>query len=173
MRPRWARATGAVAPSRNRLRVIGLVLALLLAPSAPAAAEIVSYAIVQADASLKVQGKIIRLFGVYIPPTERGCLTIIRPIRCGSRAVQALELKIDGFVRCQPQVRYTDGSLGAFCYVRGDGSILEPSVDLGAWLIAQGWAVALPDAPFEYHTLERIARTRGQGVWGFQVDSIR
>lgn len=173
MRRRSACATAAVARSCNRLRVIGLVLALLLAPSVPAAADIVSYAIVQPDASLKVQGKTIRLFGVYVPRTERGCLTVIRPIRCGSRAVQALELKIEGFVRCQPQVRYTDGSLGAYCYVRGEGSILEPHVDLGAWLIAQGWAVALPEAPFEYHTLERIARTRGQGVWGFQVDSIR
>lgn len=165
-------ATGAVACLHRRLCVIGLALASLLALSVPAVADIVSYAIVQPDASLKVQGKTIRLFGIHIPRTERGCLTIIRPIRCGSRAVQALELKVEGFVRCQPQVRY-DGSLGAFCSVRGEGSILAPPVDLGAWLIEQGWAVALPDAPFEYHTLERIARTRGHGIWGFQVDSIR
>lgn len=173
MRRRRAWATAAVALARERLCAIGLALGLLLAPAVPAAADIESYAIVQNDATLEVQGKTIRLFGVHVPRTERGCLTVLRPIRCGSRAVQALELKVQGFVRCRPQVRYTDGSLGAICYVRGDGSILEPPVDLGAWLIEQGWAVALPDAPFAYHTLERIARTRGHGIWGFQVDSIR
>lgn len=148
------------------------LLALTLVPSA-AAADIVSHAIIQDDATLRMRGKTIRLFGVHVPRTGRGCLTIIRPIRCGSRAVRALELKVQGAVRCAPQVKYADGSLGAICYVRGEGSILEPLVDLGAWLIEQGWGVALPDAPFEYHTLERIARTRGHGIWGFQVDSIR
>jgi hypothetical protein len=68
--------------------------------------------------------------------------------------------------------RLRDGSLSAICTVE-DGSILDPPVDLGAWLIELGLAVATPDAPFEYVVLERIARANGRGVWGFQVDSIR
>jgi len=169
------RTNTARARRQPRAHLAGLlgVLMLTLVAVPAAGAEIESYAIVQPDATLKMRGKTIRLYGVHIPPTGRGCLSVLRPIRCGSRAVRALELKIQGFVRCQPQVRYTDGTLGAICYVRGEGSILAPPVDLGAWLIEQGWAVALPDAPFAYHTLERIARTRGHGIWGFQVDSIR
>ena len=130
-----------------------------------------SYAIVQDDATLLVQGKKIRLFGLYIPPTDRGCATVLRPPACGSRTVRALELKIQGFVECLPQQGYADGSIGAICYVR-EGSILDPPVDLGAWLIEQGFAVAGPDAPFEYGVLEKIARTNGRGVWGFQADNI-
>ena len=32
---------------------------------------------------------------------------------------------------------------------------------------------ALPDAPFEYQALERIARQQGVGVWGYPADVIR
>jgi len=130
-----------------------------------------SYALVQDDATLRVRGKTIRLFGLYIPPTERGCATVLRPPACGSRTVRALELKIRGFVECLPQRAYSDASIGAICYIR-EGSILDPPVDLGAWLIEQGLAVAGPDAPFEYGILEEIARTNGRGVWGFQVDNL-
>jgi hypothetical protein len=41
--------------------------------AAAASSEIVSYAIVQDDGSLRVQGRTIRLFAVYIPPGERIC----------------------------------------------------------------------------------------------------
>jgi endonuclease YncB( thermonuclease family) len=135
------------------------------------ASGIVSYAIVQEDGSLRVQGKTIRLFGTYIPDTARVCRGDFRPPLCGSRAANALNLKIEGFVRCHPQAELADGSLGALCYVPGN-SVLDPPVDLGAWLIQQGLAVATPDAPFEYGVFERIARENRRGVWGFQVDRI-
>jgi endonuclease YncB( thermonuclease family) len=150
-------------------------LTLLLGPggrtAAASDATIKSYAIVQDDATLRVQGKTIRLFGLYIPPTGQGCATVLRPPACGSRAVRALELKIQGFVECLPQQRYTDGSIGAICYAR-EGGVLDPPLDLGAWLIEQGFAVAGPDAPFEYGVLEKIARVNRRGVWGFQVDNV-
>lgn len=146
-----------------------LALALLLGPAT--AGDIVSYAIVQDDATLRVQGKTIRLFGVYPVDLRRFCDDTFRPIRCQTRAAVALASKIQGFVHCHPEVHYDDGTIGAFCSVSGDG-VLDPPVDLGAYLIREGWAVALPDAPFEYHTLEKIARARGSGVWGFQADSI-
>jgi endonuclease YncB( thermonuclease family) len=158
-----------------RALLVLLLLSVILGAAGRAArasdATIRSYAVVQDDASLRVQGKTIRLFGLYIPPTERGCVTVLRPPRCGSRAKRALELKIQGFVECLPQQRYADRSIGAICYVE-EGSILDPPVDLGAWLIEQGFAVARPDAPFEYGVLEEIARSNGRGVWGFQVDNV-
>ena len=39
-------------------------------------------------------------------------------------------------------------------------------MDLGAYLIERGWAVASPEGPFEYQVLEKIARERRMGVWG-------
>jgi endonuclease YncB( thermonuclease family) len=151
---------------------LGVFIAATLAFSGLASAsEIVSYAIVQDDGSLRVQGNTIRLFGVYMPPTERGCRSDFRPPLCGNRSVRALKIKIRGFVHCDPQAALSDGSLTAVCYVDGD-SITDPPVDLGAWLIEQGLAVAGPGAPFEYQTLERIAQVNRRGVWGFQVDQI-
>jgi endonuclease YncB( thermonuclease family) len=135
------------------------------------ASDIVSYAIVQDDGSLRVQGKTIRLFGVYIPPTAFGCRGDFRPPLCGNRSVRALKTRIRGFVRCAPQGALSDGSISAVCSVDGDSTV-DPPVDLGAWLIEQGLAVAGPGAPFEYQTLERIAEVNRRGVWGFQVDQI-
>lgn len=144
---------------------------LLLLSTDAGAAEIRSYAIVQDNGTLRVQGKTIRLFGIYMPSTERGCRSDFRPPLCGSRAVRTLEILIQGFVRCQPQVRHGDRSISAICYVEA-GSVRDPPVDLGARLIELGLAVARPEAPFEYHTLERIAKVNRRGVWGFQVDQI-
>lgn len=146
----------------------GICLAL---PQADA--DIVSYAIVQDDGSLRVRGRTIRLFGIYIPPTGRTCRTVVRPVRCGPRAVLALDFKISGFVHCEEKSTNADGSISAVCRVDGGRSLLSPREDLGAWMLIQGWAVALPGAPFEYVTLEKIARAHHRGVWGFQVDSVQ
>jgi endonuclease YncB( thermonuclease family) len=150
----------------------GVALGLFaLGLSVAGASDIESYAIVQDDGSLRIQGKTIRLFGVYLPPTDRGCRSDFRPPLCGNRSVRALKTRIRGFVRCDPQTVLSDGSVSAVCYVDGD-STTDPPIDLGAWLIEQGLAVAGPGAPFEYQTLERIAEVNRRGVWGFQVDQI-
>jgi endonuclease YncB( thermonuclease family) len=152
--------------------VLGVLVAGVLGFSLVAgASDIVSYAIVQDDGSLRVRGKTIRLFGVYVPPSERNCRSDFRPPLCGNRSVRALKIKIRGFVRCAPQAKLSDGSLSAVCYVDGNAAT-DPPVDLGAWLIEQGLAVAGPGAPFVYQTLERIALVNRRGVWGFQVDQI-
>lgn len=132
---------------------------------APApAADISSYAFVQADGTLRVDGRTVQLYGIHVPPTEQACSTRERPVRCAPRAALALEFKIQGFVRCRPIERNPDGSLVAVC--RADGE------DLSAYLLQRGWALALPDAPFEYAALERIARQRHVGVWGLPVERI-
>ena len=158
---------------RARWRAGGAVLALaaLLLGGAAHAAEIHSYAIVQDDASLRVQGKTIRLHGIYLPPGVQGCRSDFRPPVCGSRAARALEVLIRGFVRCLPQARYFDRSISAFCYTNAS-SMSQPPIDLGARLIEEGLALAGPAAPFEYQALERIARANRRGVWGFQVDRV-
>ncbi len=124
--------------------------------------ELTSYALVRDDATLKVASRHIRLYGIYIPETGRVCEFRTRPVRCGSRAAGALRFKIRGFVTCRLGGKYDDRSIAAYCRAGEQ--------DLGAYLIERGWAVALPDAPFAYHVRERIARHRGFGVWGFNVD---
>ena len=130
---------------------------------------------VLSDGTLQIRRQIVRLHGIYIPPTNRICRSTIRASpRCSSRAVLALDFRVDRFVTCERLFRNRDGSFDAYCSVRDSGAAqLGPDVDLGAWMLHQGWAVATPNAPFEYHTLERIARVQRRGIWGFQVDSLR
>jgi endonuclease YncB( thermonuclease family) len=153
------------------MRAVGLIAAILLLAPPLAAGEFRGNAFVQDDATLKVAGRIVRLHGIYVPPSGQSCETRIRPAQCASRAALALDFRIQGFVRCRETGTFTDGSVEAVCSVDG-GSINAPRIDLGAWLIAEGWAVASPAAPFEYVAQERIARTRGLGVWGFPADRI-
>lgn len=149
-----------------------LVAAAALAATAPslAAREISSYARVNEDGSLRINGHTIHLSGIHIPDTNRTCDTNRLPPVCGSRAVLALEFKIDGFVRCEILSRNPDRSLNGWCRV--EASHFDEGEDLAAYLLKRGWAVALPDASVEYQTLEKIARTRGIGIWGFPVDKI-
>jgi endonuclease YncB( thermonuclease family) len=148
-----------------------VVLGAVFVQDAVAAPVIQSYAIVQDDATLRVRGKTIRLYGVHVADTRPFCGRTFRPARCQTRAAVALASRIQGFVRCVPQVRYRDRSIGAFCSVNGTGTPNQ-QIDLGSYLIEQGWAVALPQAPFAYHTLQEIAKVNRRGVWGFQVDRI-
>jgi len=128
--------------------------------------ELSSFAFVQEDGSLKVAGELIHLYGIYIPPTDQACYTFIRPVPCGTRASLALDFKISGdFVHCIPRVTNPDGSITASCSAGNE--------DLSEWMLQRGWAVALPDAPFEYLTMERIAQSRGIGIWGIPIDIIR
>jgi endonuclease YncB( thermonuclease family) len=148
----------------NLMQLVPTLLGVVGLCSIAAAAEISSYAFVERDGTLRVDGRTIHLYGIHIPSTDDACRTNERPVRCTSRAALALEFKIAGFVRCEPTARHEDGTLTALC--RADGE------DLSAYLLKRGWALALPEAPFEYVALERIARQRNVGVWGIAVDRL-
>jgi endonuclease YncB( thermonuclease family) len=152
--------------TRNHLISILLAAASALPLRTLADDEISGFAFVQQDGSLTISGYHVYLYGIYIPPTDQTCYTFIRPIPCGTRASLALDFKIHGdFVHCTPRASNPDGSVVASCTQAND--------DLSAWMLQRGWAVALPDAPFEYAALESIARAKGIGVWGIPVDVIR
>jgi endonuclease YncB( thermonuclease family) len=150
----------------SALAILAVWAAVANLPLAAAQSEISSFASVQEDGSLKMSGSLVRLFGIYIPPTDQTCSTFIRPMPCGTRASLALEFKISGaFVHCQPRAMNPDGSITASCTMDRE--------DLSVWMLQRGWAVALPDAPFEYRTLEKIAQSRGIGIWGIPVETLR
>lgn len=160
---------------RGRTRLLCVLMAgcLVLGGGLPVAAQpesIRSYAWVRDDGSLQVGSYEVRLSGIYMPQTERICRSWIRPVRCADRAVLALDFKISGFVHCFPVARLGGGILDATCYV--GRTAFDEGEDLSAYLLRNGWALALPDAPFEYHALEKIARHRGLGVWGMPADRI-
>ena len=145
-----------------------ITLIILSSSSHTLAQTISSYAFVNADGSLRISKKNIHLYGIHIPATSKDCRTSQRPPVCGERAVLALEFKIKSFVRCEIISENPNGSLTGQCFA--NYSKLDEGEDLSAYLLERGWAVALPDAPIEYQTLEKIARHRGMGVWGISID---
>jgi endonuclease YncB( thermonuclease family) len=155
--------------SKSQLRLARLFAALVATASLNQAfgqTEITGFAHVGGDGSMEVDGDLIRLYGIYVPPTDQTCYTFIRPMPCGTRASLALEFKISGdFVHCTERFRHSDGSIAASCRV-GDE-------DLSEFMLQRGWAVALPDAPFQYAAMERVAQAKGIGIWGIPVDTIR
>jgi endonuclease YncB( thermonuclease family) len=157
------------------VRVVALAVVAILSMTMPSAADFRSYAVVQGDGSLIIQGRVVRLHGIYIPEPGQFCNTLMHPRvlppYCGTRAAVALNFKIQGFVTCSEMGEYDDGSVSAICWT--GRSNFNPGTDLGAYLIRQGLALAGPDAPFEYVALERIAASNGVGVWSFQVDQFR
>ena len=134
------------------------------------AREISSSARVNADGSLRIAGKTIHLYGIHIPQTNSTCSRNKTPRYCGSRGAIALDFKISGFVRCKIMSTNSDGSLVGWCRVKA--SHFSDGEDLSAYLLEYGWAAALPDASFEYQTLEKIARSRQIGIWGIPVDNV-
>jgi endonuclease YncB( thermonuclease family) len=148
----------------RRISLYGLAIACVLL-AAPSFAQVSSYAFVNDDGTLRIKGRTYRLYGIHIPRTGQSCRSFEHPVQCGSRAALALDFKISDFVRCEARHKNDDGTISAYCTTSGD--------DLAAYLLERGWALALPDAPFEYQALEKIARHRGLGVWGFPVERIR
>lgn len=142
-------------------------LALLVSANQVCAADISGHAFVQDDASLRIRYRIIHLFGVYVPPTSTACRTFERPVKCAPRAALALDFKIRGFVKCNERGTNPDGSVTAVCWT--GRTRFSEGEDLGAYLLKKGWAAALPEAPFEYQVLERIARSQRLGIWGFAL----
>ena len=138
----------------------------------PASADRGRRALVQSDGTLRVGNQTLRLAGIFIPPTNRDCRTFLQPVRCGSQAVLALDTRVRGFVYCNKINRNRDGTINAFCEVDCNNRAGRCREDLGSWMLQQGWAVALPGAPFEYGLFEEIARLNSRGIWGFQVGSI-
>lgn len=148
--------------------MVALALSLISLPLAMkvSAADVSGYAFVQDDGSLRISGRIFRLFGIYIPPTAQSCRSFERPVICAPQAALALDFKIGAdFVHCEPRSKNEDGSVAALCRA-GDA-------DLSVYLLERGWALALPDAPFEYVAIKKIARHKGIGVWGLAVERAR
>ena len=139
------------------------VLCLLALPAA--AADFDSYAFVNDDGTLNVGSATVELYGILIPATETSCQEFVRPVACGPRAILALKFDIGSdFVKCNAKRRKADGTYIAVCTAGGK--------NLAKTLLRQGWAAALPDAPYEYKVLEKMARARGIGIWGIAVHPV-
>ena len=161
----------AVVPISRRVKflVVLAFLALGAFVPEPAYAQLVGPAVVQSDASLVVNGKRLVLADIELIPAGRTCDTNILPPLCGAPAAIALRTKITHFVSCRLRAD-VPGLDTAVC--QHAAQYPAGGEDLGAFLVAQGWATASPTAPPFYRTMETIARSQGRGAWGLRIDRL-
>jgi endonuclease YncB( thermonuclease family) len=153
--------------SRQRSRPngpISLVLALALAFAAavllkPSERRVEGQVQVIDGDSLRVSGKDLRLKGIDAPEMRQTCVRASRPYRCGEVARAALLRHI---AQRPLQCRVA----GHDRYRRGLARCFVDSGDIGAWLVAEGFAVAYGG----YEAEEARARSRGAGLWAGEFE---
>lgn len=145
-----------------RSPVLGLVAALAI-PSgiAPAqAAELLQgrVSVIDGD-TLEMHGQRIRLFGMDAPETGQPCTRPDgSPWRCGRDAAFALaDLAQSHVVSCQLKDRDRYGRIVAVCRIG--------AIDLGRWVVEQGFAVAYRRYSLDYVSAEDDARRARRGFW--------
>ncbi len=155
------------------MAVLGLLASLVAVASGAAIARTIEGpATVRSDGTIRIHGDIIRLFGIWLPRTGRTCSTLLSPTFCAPASVVFLHERVRGFLICEVVRARDDGTVEAYCGMRAR-RLFEPREDLGAMLVAEGWAVARSDAPAEYHALQRIAESQEVGIWGKKVFQVR
>ncbi len=125
-------------------------LALLL--PLVALADITGTARVIDGDTIEVADQRIRLRGIDAPESRQLCYRDGKPWRCGGDATGALAEMIGRHpVHCEELGRDRYKRIVAKCAVEG--------VDLGEWMVSQGWAVAYYLYSYEYSRAEQTAKS--------------
>lgn len=138
---------------------VTLIICLLFAALSVAAQAITGVASVTDGDSLEIQGMRIRLHGIDAPESRQLCT---RPSgqswRCGQQAALTLSDRIGRRgVNCEPRDIDRYGRTIAVCSQDG--------VDLNAWMVHEGWAVAYRQYSQDYVSAETEAQGAGRNVW--------
>lgn len=136
-----------------------LLALLLLATPAAAQAPLVGPVIVVDGDSLLMGGAQIRIDAIDAPEAKQTCQRADgQPYPCGLEATAALRALIGGRpVSCRPQ--------GVDRYKRTLAACSVGSVDIGAWMVVNGHAIAYRHFSLRYTPQEAIAREAKRGIW--------
>ncbi len=120
--------------------------------------------VVDAD-TLDFAGRRVDLSGVDGPELEQTCGAGDTQWNCGLEARWALLNRLGRhWVTCVPEAMPReapgDGARPAVCYLAGVGQL-----DVAAWMVAQGWALAERGAGSAYLAEETAAQKSGKGLW--------
>ncbi len=137
------------------LPILTVLIALL---PAIALADMTGQASVIDGDTLEIHGQRIRLHGIDAPESGQLCYIGGKRWRCGKDAANVLADLIDRRpVTCQERDRDRYGRIVAVCRFAG--------VDLGAWLVTSGLALAYRRYSTAYVSHEDAARVAKAGMW--------
>jgi endonuclease YncB( thermonuclease family) len=139
-----------------------LIFAVTVASSAigtaTAQSPIVGVASVIDGDTLDIHGKHIRLHGIDAPESGQVCEKDGKRYRCGQRAALALADKIGRVtVRCEQHDIDRYKRIVAVCSLG--------NVNLNAWMVRQGWAIAYRQYSRDYVDDESAAQAEKAGIW--------
>ena len=136
-----------------------LILCLLFSPLLVSAQSITGIASVTDGDSLEIRGTRIRLHGIDAPESRQLCTRATgQDWRCGQQAALALSDQIGRrSVSCVTRDIDRYGRTIAVCSQDG--------VDLNAWMVREGWAVAYRRYSRDYVAVEDDARRAGRNIW--------
>jgi endonuclease YncB( thermonuclease family) len=136
------------------------VLAAAAFIDVPAAAQlpVVGVASVIDGDTLEIHSKRIRLHGIDAPESGQSCEKDGKQYRCGQQAALALSDKIGrATIRCEQRDIDRYKRIVAVCRLG--------VVDLNAWMVREGWAIAYRQYSRDYVDDESAARTAKVGIW--------
>ena len=142
-----------------RVHILGFVATTaFIAVPAAAQSPVVGVASVIDGDTLEIHGKRIRLHGIDAPESGQFCEKDGKQYRCGQQATVALSDKIGrATIRCKQRDIDRYKRIVAVCRL-GD-------VDLNAWVVRGGWAIAYRRYSRDYVNDESAARTAKVGIW--------
>lgn len=157
-----------------RAAAIAIVTILSLSPAQANATELSGVASVVDGDTIELHGHRIRLHGIDAPESAQACRRSDGSAwRCGREAAIALQDRIGRrTVVCArrtadlraPSEKKVDryGRIVARCAVAG--------VDVGDWMVRNGWAVAYRRYSSAYVEAEDEARNAARGIWSGSFD---
>jgi endonuclease YncB( thermonuclease family) len=141
-----------------RSQILGVLVAVFIAVPAAAQSPVVGVASVIDGDTLEIHGKRIRLHGIDAPESGQFCENDGKQYRCGRQAALALSDKIGrAIVRCEQRDIDRYKRIVAVCRL-GD-------IDLNAWMVREGWAIAYRQYSRDHVADESAARTAKAGIW--------
>lgn len=142
-----------------------LLLALLTFPAVADPVHIMGIPGVTDGDTLRIGTTRVRLHGVDAPERHQSCQTADgQAYACGQRATRALADFIGG-----REVDCTVVDIDR--YQRSVAVCLVDGVDVGEWLVNQGWAVAYREYSLDYTGEEDRARRAKSGLWSGSFDN--
>jgi endonuclease YncB( thermonuclease family) len=139
---------------------------LVIPPSTPPSSQVTltGRAQVLDGDTVVMNGRRVRLWGIDAPEFSQTCMRSGDVYRCGEVATSALRAKIaESVISCIQRGIDEYGRVVAMCSA-GD-------VDIGGWLVENGFAVAYRHFSGSYYDdPEKRARANGAGIWSSSFD---